>query len=119
MELEDVVVYGDTFKFAEIDKNCPAYKEFLSSGIIDWNHLKSDFINYYLEDKFGNFYFGYHKPSDTCFLCLEGINSETNLSMLSKNQIENKELINDFENICCFFGKINKKANWYFLSDNI
>ena len=119
MELEDVVVYGYTFKYNEIDRNSMAYREFINSGIIDWENLKIDFINYYLEDKFGNFYFGYHKPSDTCFLCLDGINGETDLKSIPKNMISNKKINDDFEEICNFFGKINKKANWYFLSDII
>jgi len=118
MELEDIVVYGIVFKFNEIDKTCMAYKEFLSSGIIDWHHIKEDFINYYLDDKFGNFYFGYHKPTDTCFLSLEGINSETNLTMIDKS-ILNDDLKKELEEIGEFIGKFNIMLEWHFLSDNI
>jgi len=118
MELEDTVIYGFTFKSNNINKYCPAYKEFLSSGHIDWPNVKTDFINYYLDDKFGNFYFGYHKPSDTCFLCLDGINSETNLSMINKN-IMDSDLKKELEEIGDFFGEFNISAKWHFLSDNI
>jgi len=37
-----------------------------------------------------------HKPSDICFLSLEGINSKTNLTMINKN-ILNNDLKNELE----------------------
>ena len=114
MEYEDLVIYGNVFYYEDIPKNCPAYKIFLDSGhIID---ERNDFIDFYIGDFFGDFYFGYHEPTKKCFLSLGEIYSETTLHMVDQNKIGNKKIIAQLDKWMAFFGQFNNDANWHFLS---
>lgn len=109
MEMDEYMFYGVYFKVDEVPKESEAYQEVLM-------YEGNDFVNHYLSDIFGNFTFGYHKPSKNCFLSLQGIYGETTVEQL-------KDLLKDYhidkleielQKIQQFFG-LNKTIGWYFL----
>lgn len=109
MEQEEFMFYGIYFDVSEVPKTSEAYQEVLL-------YEGNEFVNHYLEDIFGNFRFGYHKPSKKCFLSLNGIYSETKTHEFKEilDKFNNHQLKQELEKIQLFFG-LNKEVNWYFL----
>lgn len=109
MEQEEFLFYGICFDKYEVPKTSEAYKEVL---LYDGN----DFVNHYLEDIFGNFRFGYHKPSKKCFLSLNGIYGESVAEDYYQfiENIKNGTYEKELNKIQIFFG-LNKEINWYYL----
>ena len=109
MEQEEFMFYGIYFDVKEIPKNSEAFKEYAELD-------RNNFVDHYLGDVFGNFCFGYHKPSKKCFLSLYGIYGETTTDEFKKliKRFDMGELKKELEKIQLFFG-LNKTVNWYFL----